>query len=154
MGPRVFFEARRETNATHGVTTMKKTFHGSCHCKKITFEFDLDLAEGTGKCNCSICWKVRYWGAMGKPADLRVLTGEDDLGTYTFGPTQRHHFCKTCGVRPFGRGHLEQLGGDYVSVSVAALDDLDPAELVAAPIALFNGRDNAWMETPAETRHL
>lgn len=133
---------------------MKKTFHGSCHCKKITFEVDLDLSQGTGKCNCSICWKTRHWGAMGKPADLRVLTGEDDVGTYTFGPTQRHQFCKTCGVRPFGRGNLPQLGGEYISVNLAALDDLDPSELVAAPLTFFNGRDNAWMETPAETRHL
>ena len=41
-----------------------------------------------------------------------------------------------------------------VSINLAALDDLDPAELVDAPITYFNGRDNAWMEKPAETRHL
>ena len=65
-----------------------------------------------------------------------------------------HHFCKHCGVRPFGRGYIEQIGGAYVSVQLGTLDDADPQELVGAPVHYSDGRNNAWWNAPAETRHL
>jgi hypothetical protein len=132
-----------------------KTFHGSCHCGRVTFEADIDLSQGTGKCNCSICWKVRNWSTNVKPDAFRLLTGEDSLGDYQFNTKQGHHqFCKHCGVQVFGHGDIPEIGGAYVSIKLAALDDLDPAELVAAPVKLFDGRNNAWWNVPAETRHL
>jgi hypothetical protein len=39
-------------------------------------------------------------------------------------------------------------------VALAALDDLPPAELAAAPVRFMNGRDNDWFHEPAEHRHL
>jgi hypothetical protein len=134
---------------------MQKTYTGSCHCGAVQFEVDLDFAAGTSKCNCSICQKTRAWSAIAKPAAFRLLEGESALSDYQFGGKNGHHlFCKHCGVRPFGRGYVEQLGGDFVSINLAALDNASDDELSTAPVQFMNGRDNDWFNTPRETRYL
>jgi hypothetical protein len=132
-----------------------KTYRGSCHCGKVQYEADIDLSTGTGKCNCSICAKTRYWGILVKPDAFRMIAGDDALSDYQFGSNSMHHlFCRHCGVRSFGRGHLDVLGGDFYSVNVACLDNVDASELAGAPVRFADGRNNDWHAAPAETRHL
>jgi hypothetical protein len=66
-----------------------------------------------------------------------------------------HRFCSRCGIATHGHGRIRQLGDEpYVSVHLAALDDLPVEELVSAPLHYMNGLHDNWQNPPKETRHL
>lgn len=131
-----------------------EVYSGSCHCGQVKYQAELDLSQGTGKCNCTFCRKVRNWNVIIKPAAFKLLSGEEALSDYSRNEAVHHLFCKHCGARTFSRGDIPEIGGAYVSIQVGTLDDVTPEELIAAPVRYFNGLDNDWMTTPHETRHL
>ncbi|MGK2740053.1 GFA family protein [Tepidicaulis sp. LMO-SS28] len=134
---------------------MKKTYRGSCHCGAVTYEAGLDLSQGSIRCNCSICNKSRSWLALVPEAEVRLLSGEDQLTSYRFGQHRIHHlFCKTCGVKPFGRGSVEDGGAVMYALNLTCLDDASPAELAAVPIQFVDGKNENWTEPPSETSYL
>ena len=115
-------------------------------------ERELDWLRNMGDWMIS---KKRYWGAQIKPDAFRLQCDEADLGDYQFGTMSGHHrFCKNCGVSAFGHGYIEAIGGDYVSINVACLDTIEQSELAELPIQYFDGRNNAWWNTPEVTKHL
>ena len=125
-----------------------KTFHGSCQCKAVKFEADIDLAKGTTKCNCTSCWKRRWWSVRAKTENFRALAGESKLD-------RERGFCIGCGIIPYRKVEAAEWNdGAYVAINVAALDDLEPQDLLAAPLQLCDGRNDDWFHTPAITAHL
>jgi hypothetical protein len=125
------------------VSFMKTRRIGSCHCKAVRFEVELDVTKVT-RCNCSICMKLASMGCIVKPADFRLLAGKENLTTYPNRIGGRL-FCKTCGVLCFGNGNLPELGGEFVSINVNALDDVDAWLL--EPM-YWDGRHDNWQAGP------
>jgi hypothetical protein len=135
---------------------MLRRYTGSCHCGSVRFEADIDLAAGTSRCNCTICTKMRLWSAQVKTDAFRLVAGEGDLTDYRGRNSVAHHtFCRHCGIHPFEWVDMPNMSGfQYYNVNVACLDGVDIEELVAAPLAYLDGRNDDWGSTPAETRHL
>jgi hypothetical protein len=118
---------------------------GSCHCGAVRFAVELDVQTAT-RCNCSICTKISSVGGLVKPAAFELLSGQADLGMYEWGSKAgKRFFCKHCGIHCYGSGHVAELGGDFVSVNVNCLDDVDPATL---PIRHWDGRHDNWQAGP------
>jgi hypothetical protein len=120
---------------------MIRTYKGSCQCGAVKFEADFDPSSGTTRCNCTVCTKTAWWGIVVKPSAFRLLSGQEVLGDYSRSEAGHGRFCKICGVRTFGHGHLSFLGGDYYSVNLNCLDDVD---LSGVPVSYLDGRHDTW----------
>lgn len=115
--------------------------HGSCHCGAVAYEVELDLTSAS-RCNCSICTKTMWTGVICKPDAFRVVKGDADLSGYAWGhKVSTRYFCKHCGVQCFGKGHLDVLGGDFVSINANCLDTADAHAL---PLRHWDGRHDNW----------
>ena len=134
---------------------MLKTYKGSCHCGAVRYEADIDLAQGTGKCNCTFCTKARAWKAFVRPAAFRLLGGGDQvIGYHKHPQSSLKYFCQECGVRTHELGSADYMGGDFVGVFVNTLDGVEPLEFATAPVRFADGLNNNWQNAPAEIRHL
>lgn len=112
---------------------------GGCHCGRVTFEVtapdDIEVTE----CNCSICRMTGYRHLIVPRADFRLLSGADDIETYTFNTgAAQHHFCRHCGIKSW---YVPRSHPDGVSVNVNCLD---PATIRSQHISRFDGRN--WEE--------
>jgi hypothetical protein len=150
--------SRRATTATGALLMTLKTYSGGCHCGAVRFEADVDIAEGTIKCNCSSCTKARSWLVFARADRFRLVSGGESQADYQWTPPGRDrptiefHFCRNCGIRTPGRGELQ--GGAFYAVQVPLLDNVDPDELAAAPIRYVDGRHDRFDQQPADTRFL
>lgn len=139
---------------------MKRTYQGSCHCGAVAFEADVDLASEARRCNCSYCMKTRYWKSFIGVEDIRLLKGEAALNDYRAPESQwpeghiHHYFCKHCGVQVYSRGFLDQMGGWFIALNIAVLDDVAPAVFDVVPITYEDGIADRQMEPPAVTAYL
>lgn len=132
---------------------MLKTYRGSCHCGTVQFEAQLDLAQNSYRCNCSICRRNRFWAAVARPEHFRLLAGESELTQYLFNTKKNHHyFCKHCGVRAFGVGNDTPMGKMY-GINIGCLENVAEAELAVIPIVQVDGMNDSPKQ-PAFWAHL
>lgn len=101
-------------------------YTGSCQCGRVQFEATIDLEtqlqkrEGRAALGGGLSHFVLI-----RPQAFKLLSGEDDLADTQFGTVlSLNRFCRYCGVRLFGVGHLARLGGDFCAVSLAAIDGI------------------------------
>jgi hypothetical protein len=135
---------------------MSKLYHGSCICGAIKYETPIDFSKGTGKCNCTICGKLRYWGIkVTPPSAFKLLTSWDDISDYNMNTDKVHnYFCKKCGTHAFHGGDVPEVGGEFVTVNIACLDDVDDEEKAAFTVRYADGKANNWWNEPKVTKHL
>lgn len=111
-------------------------YTGSCHCGRIRFEVEGELA-GAMSCNCSICQRkgTLMWFV---PRDqLHLLTPDENAATYTFNKhVIKHRFCPTCGIHPYGEG-TDPKGNRMAAINIRCLEGID---LDAVPVKQFDGR--------------
>jgi hypothetical protein len=133
---------------TSATTTKLSKHTGGCHCGAVRFEVELDPATGS-MCNCTICTKTAWIGALVKPAAFALVSGEAALSSYEWGgKVSQRKFCKHCGVQCFGQGHLEVLGGAFVSINLNCLDDFDLGRI---KLSYWDGRHNNWQAGQRDT---
>lgn len=79
------------------------------------------------------------WTLTFVPAEqFTLISGEENLTDYQFNKKIIHHlFCKTCGVRSFGRAKGMD-GNESVAINVLCLDGVDHHTLTPLP---YNGKD-------------
>ena len=123
------------------------THRGGCHCGRVKFEVDAPSELDVQLCNCSICTMTAYLHLIVPASRFRLLTGEEDLATYTFSTgVAKHHFCRVCGIKSF---YIPRSNPDGVSVNVRCLN---PETVALVRITDFDG-DN-WEEHADELKHL
>jgi len=124
-----------------------KLHQGGCHCGAVRYQVRIDVSQG-GRCNCSICNKLGQLGSIVKPDAFQLLSGADSITKYSWrNPLTHRAFCKRCGVHCFGAGHLPELGGDFVSVNLNTLDDVDPLDV---QVIYWDGRHDNWQAGPRD----
>ena len=112
-----------------------KLRHGGCHCGKVRYEVETDLAR-VMQCNCSICSKKGLLLSFVTPDKFKLVSGQDDLHDYQFNKHVIHHLaCTNCGVESFARG-IAPGGKEMIALNVRCLDGVD---LDALKVRKFDG---------------
>lgn len=121
-------------------------YQGGCHCGAVRFLIEAPEHIECADCNCSICSKSGYLHLILPKSKFQLLSGEDNLTTYTFNTgVAKHSFCKTCGVKPF---YIPRSNPDGVDVNVRCLDTRPP-QLTIEP---FDGQN--WEQHAHKVAHL
>lgn len=108
------------------------TIHkGGCHCGRVQFEVEAPAEIAADQCNCSICRMSGYMHLIVAKDDFRLISGQDDIETYTFNTgVAQHYFCRHCGIKSF---YVPRSHPSGISVNTNCLDPTTIASLKVTP---------------------
>ena len=66
-------------------------YKSGCHCGVVQFEVEAPEEIECQDCNCSICSKSGYLHLIVPKSKFRLIQGEANLTTYTFGTAEAKH---------------------------------------------------------------
>jgi hypothetical protein len=111
-------------------------YAGGCHCGRVRFEVEAPARIEVAECNCSICAKVGYLHLIVSAERFHLLSGRDQLTTYTFNTgVAQHYFCRHCGVKSF---YIPRSHPHGVSVNARCLDGGTVESMTVLP---YDGRN-------------
>ena len=131
-----------------------QTYHGGCHCGAVRYAVDLDLDQGTLRCNCSLCRKTRAWFAFAPAEGFKLDKGDPLLANYRWTPEGKsepnltYHFCSNCGVRTHAEG-TGPGGKATVAIQVATIEDADHGKL-GRTVHFVDGLHDHFDKVPEE----
>jgi centromere protein V len=112
------------------------THTGGCHCGRVRFEVSAPARLEVFDCNCSICGKFGYLHLIVQADRFLLVSGRDDLTTYTFNTgVAKHTFCSHCGVKSF---YIPRSHPDGVSVNARCIDSGTVESMSVTP---FDGQN-------------
>lgn len=123
-----------------------QTLNSGCHCGAIVFTCRVPKEIEVEACNCSICTMSGYLHVIIAEKNFELLSGEDQLATYTFNSgVAEHYFCKICGVKSF---YKPRSNPDGISINLRCLDKraFDKIDIVD-----FDGQN--WEANAAKLAH-
>jgi len=121
-----------------------KTYHGSCHCGRVTFTATTEL-DYVVSCNCSICSKKGVLHHRVTAEQFNLEKGMEYLTLYQFDSKEaKHFFCSVCGIHPFSN---PRAAPDMYNINVRCLEDFD-LESENYETIHFDGRN--WEAAVAE----
>jgi hypothetical protein len=94
-------------------------YSGGCHCGAVQFEIEAPETVEVENCNCSICQMTGYLHLIIPLRHFRLLSGEEQLTTYTFNSgVAQHNFCRICGIKSF---YIPRSNPDGVDINLRCL---------------------------------
>ncbi len=121
---------------------MTKSFKkGGCHCGAVQWQAKTEDRVTVQACNCSMCDKTGYLHLIVPAADFELLTGSDQIETYTFNTkVAQHKFCKVCGIKSF---YIPRSNPDGVSLNLRCMDRQQFDDIEIEPFDGVNWEEHA-----------
>jgi hypothetical protein len=118
---------------------------GGCMCGTVRWELS-EPPIGSGICHCKRCQRrtgsATSYSALALKANLRVVSGEDSLGSYAPEEGWHKYFCRECGSAVYT---LNPEADDVVGMRMGGFDD-DPG--VSPAFHQYTAYAPAWAPVP------